>query len=116
MASLRTPEGTIEFNEHVKNRHKDEKCPLCEKESIKKFKYWRIVNNDFPYDMIAKIHHMIIPIRHVTFTVLSEAELKEIEEIKVSFINEDYDYIIEATQKNKSIPNHFHLHLIVAKF
>jgi hypothetical protein len=56
---------------------------------------------------------MIVPLRHVGEDELSEEEKAELLAIKKSYINEHYDYSLEAT--GKSIPNHFHLHLIVTK-
>ncbi|MDB5259692.1 MAG: hypothetical protein JWO73_900 [Candidatus Taylorbacteria bacterium] len=90
-------------------------CPLCEKPALRTFAHWKITGNKFPYDLIAKTHHMLIPIRHVTETGLNEAELKEYQQLKAAVVHPEYDYIIEATTKNKSVPAHFHLHLIVGK-
>jgi len=58
---------------------------------------------------------MVVPIRHITETGLSKEELEEFASLKKDVIDPGYDYIIEATTKNKSIPAHFHLHLIVGK-
>jgi hypothetical protein len=46
---------------------------------------------------------------------LSAEELREFALIKREVIDAGYDNIIEATTKNKSLPAHFHLHLIVGK-
>jgi diadenosine tetraphosphate (Ap4A) HIT family hydrolase len=113
MASLRTPEGKAKFHEHLKTVKPTDGCPLCTYKSIKDFKLWRIIGNRFPYDKIAKTHHMIIPMRHVTERELTKEELVEFKEIKDSFLESEYDWLIEATHKNKSVPEHFHLHLIV---
>jgi hypothetical protein len=116
MASFRTPEMKKKYEEHLQTGALDKACPLCDKKSIKTFKHWKIIDNKFPYDLIAKIHHMIVPIRHVVENDLNEEELEELRQIKENFfLNPQYDYIIEAATKNKSIPKHFHLHLIVAK-
>lgn len=89
-------------------------CALCAKTSTKTFAYWKIVPNDFPYDRIADVHEMIVPLRHVTENELSQEELAEYKIIKQEHLQE-YDYILEGTHKTKSIPEHFHLHLIVGK-
>ncbi len=88
---------------------------LCEKQALKEFRYWKVTDNSFPYDLIAKAHHMLVPVRHVSESELSEDELSELKEIKYTYANTEYDYLIEATSKNKSIPTHHHLHLIVGK-
>ena len=91
-------------------------CSLCkETKSIKEFKHWRILNNRFPWDRIAKTHHMIIPKRHTIYEELNEIEKKEFEIIKVGYIEEKYELIAEAMNKKKSIPKHLHIHLIILK-
>ena len=78
------------------------------------FTLWKIIPNDFPYDRIAKKHHMIVPLRHVQEKDLSTEERAELQEIKGRGFDDDtYEYIIEAAQKIKSVPGHFHLHLVV---
>ncbi|MFZ1019906.1 MAG: hypothetical protein WAN61_02865 [Minisyncoccia bacterium] len=90
-------------------------CKLCQEIVIKKFKHWKILKTRFPWDRIAKVHHMIVPIRHITFEQLNRAEKKEYEIIKESYIQKNYETIAESTNKTKTIPTHFHLHLIVIK-
>ena len=91
-------------------------CPLCEKEPLKDLGLWRIVDNSYPYDRIAKVHHMIIPARHVSEDGLTKDEQEQFRELKNSYIADNYDWIIEATHNNKSLPAHFHLHLLISKF
>jgi uncharacterized protein YnzC (UPF0291/DUF896 family) len=58
---------------------------------------------------------MVIPKRHVKESGLSEEEKKEYAEIKATYVENEYEFIMEPTVKLKSIPEHFHLHVIVAK-
>lgn len=115
MARLRTEEGEERYKKLIDTGFLNGSCKLCEAPSVKDFTRWRIIRNEFPYDRIAKIHDMIIPKRHVTENNLSTEEKKEYGEIKASHVEGTYEYIIEPTLKLKSIPEHFHLHLIVAK-
>lgn len=87
------------------------RCFLCDETPIKSFKYWKIIPNEFPYDLIAETHHMIIPLRHVDEAGLTAEELSEYKEIKAKKLHE-YAYIVETMNDKKSIPEHFHLHLI----
>ena len=116
MGALRTKKSQEKYLKLIANGFLDKKCNLCSKtkaESIKKFKYWRIVNNKFPYDRIAKINHILIPIRHTTEKNLNSAEKKELELIKWGYVKKNYEILVEVT--HKSIPAHFHVHLIVIK-
>lgn len=116
--ALRTTKTLNSYLKFIKNGFLAEECNLCNKKkagSIKKFKYWRIVDNLFPWDRIAKIHHMIIPKRHIVYTELTQAEKKEFDAIKIKYIEKNYDLIAEATQKKKTIPEHLHIHLIILR-
>ena len=111
---LRTPETSREYREYRANDNLKNECPLCNREAIKVFSHWKVMVNLFPYDKIASRHDMLVPLRHVTDAELTTDEKEELAIIRASFVQE-YDYIIEATVKTKSIPQHFHLHLIVGK-
>lgn len=84
---------------------------------VKEFKHWAIIKNEFPYDAVAKISHMISTKRNVPFdwNLLNEEELKEFAEIKNTYIKENYDALWENLPRGITIPIHFHLHLIVLK-
>lgn len=103
------------YKKYLSSQPFGDACPLCSKEAIKYFMCWKIVINDFPYDVIAASHHVLVPLRHVKGGGLSAVEKEELELIKAKYVDERYDYMIEATTKNKSIPDHFHVHLIVGK-
>ncbi len=111
---LRSKELIEKFKLHKAKGALKEGCVLCEAETIKTFTHWKVIPNLFPYDLIAETHHMLIPLRHVKETDLTDAEKRELADIKSDYVHQ-YDYIIETTNKTKSIPEHFHLHLIIAK-
>lgn len=58
---------------------------------------------------------MIIPKRHVIYYELNRAEKKEFDKIKENYIERKYNLIAEATINKKTIPLHFHIHLILEK-
>jgi hypothetical protein len=106
------------YHRYKKTHFKEGVCNLCNKTraaTIKNFKYWRIVKNIFPWDRIARTHHMIIPKRHVVYEDLSRAEKKELDKLRSSYINKHYWVMAEATHRKKSIPGHHHIHLLVLK-
>jgi hypothetical protein len=115
MAILRSEEVTRKYREHLAEKVCKGECELCLKTSIERFSLWKIVTNDFPYDKVAQTHHMLTPFRHILESQLTEAELDELQNIKKGCINTHYDYLLENTWREQSIPNHFHLHLIVTK-
>jgi hypothetical protein len=115
---VRTKKMHEKYQKYRKAHFKEGVCNLCHKTktaTIKSFRYWRIVPNLFPWDRIAKTHHMLIPKRHRTYEKLTPPEKKELEKLKPSYINQHYWVIAEATHRKKSIPDHFHLHLLVLK-
>lgn len=111
---LRSSETADKYSAHRKSGAMDNGCVLCTAPIIADFSYWKIIPNKFPYDLLAKEHHMLIPKRHSVEKELSNDEYQELLLIKERHFGK-YDYTIEATNKAKSIPEHFHLHLIVAK-
>lgn len=115
MGTLRTLKTQNSYDEHKRNGHLKNQCPLCTSETITEFTHWRLIDNKFPYDKISSTHHMIVPVRHIIETELTQEELAELMLLKNSILNEQYMLIFEALPRSKSIPNHFHLHLIVLK-
>ncbi len=85
--------------------------------AIKKFKYWFIVENDFPYDGVATVSHMILPIRRVVFKwdLLTKEEREELDELKKTYISDNYDAIQENMPSRQTVPGYFHLHLLTFK-
>ena len=115
MIGFRTDEGDRRYRAALAAGILDRGCPLCILPSIKEFTHWRIIKNEYPYDAVAAVHDMIVLKRHIAEGEFIEAEKQELLEIKNSHLNQEYEYIIEAIGKYKSIPAHFHLHLIVPK-
>ena len=112
---LRTKKTSKKFQKFKKAGFLANGCSLCKEKSIKKFKYWKITENNFPYDRIAKVNHILISKRHTVYEKLSIPERKELESIKRGYIQRKYQNMMEATQKSMSVPEHFHIHLVVLK-
>jgi diadenosine tetraphosphate (Ap4A) HIT family hydrolase len=58
---------------------------------------------------------MLVPLRHITEVEITPEERDEYLEIKKSHIDTEYEYIFISTKRTVSIPDHFHMHLIVVK-
>lgn len=112
--SFRTKEGNAQYDAYRATGVLEKSCVLCERESLHEFTLWRIIENRFPYDRIASVHHMLVPKRHTSEGELTDDERRELYEIKQNSL-EEYQFIIEPTPHVKSIPAHFHLHLVVSK-
>lgn len=84
---------------------------------VEDFEHWKIIENDFPYDAVAKTSHMIATKRQIPFDwkLLNQEEIKEFENLRDGYIRENYDVIYENLPKGQTIPGHFHLHLLVLK-
>ncbi len=116
MASLRTKKTEKTYRQYRKQfSTKNKECDLCTKEPLFLFTYWKIIENSFPYDLIAKKHNMIVPIRHCCEEELTKKECKEFLELKKKFIHNDYDYLLESSARLKTIPEHFHIHLLTLR-
>jgi diadenosine tetraphosphate (Ap4A) HIT family hydrolase len=115
MATLRLDETKAAYDAYQTLDEFKDTCPLCKAPTVKAFTYWRVVKNRFPYDKIAGVHDMLVPKRHITEKDINQDEWHELANIKEEFIHPNYQFMIEATHKTKSIPAHFHLHLIVLK-
>lgn len=114
--SWRTKETKDAYTLARANGHLSNGCTLCQISLPKKeFKHWKIQPNMFPYDRVAEVHDLIYTRRHVRGRDLNEEERAELNELKYSYLNDNYQFIIESIPKIKSIPDHYHLHLIVAK-
>lgn len=111
--TLRTPETEQQYQDFKDKGHLQDGCALCKEIPIETFTHWKIIPNRFPYDKIAEKHDMIIPIRHSA--EINDEERVELLILRSTYINEHYRYILEATTRAKSIPAHFHLHLIEIK-
>src|SRR6185369_7348001 len=115
MAHLRSAAQQAKYDAYKAAGGLENGCRLCERKPLKTFKYWRIIGNKFPFDRIAKVHHMIVPKRHVAEPQLRQAEVSEFRRIKEDYLNKKYEFLIEATHLKKSIPEHFHIHLVIVK-
>lgn len=111
--TLRLPDTEKAYDLAREKRTKagDQQCPLCGVPSLREFTYWRLVPNKFPYDKVAKTHHMLVPKRCVPFSELTHVELQELDAIKRE-LDACYHYYLETTLRQRSVPGHYHLHCI----
>lgn len=92
--------------------HSDRPCPLCTEPAIRTYTHWKILDDKFPYDAIARVHHMLTPVRHTDELGLTAEERTELDALKLSLARE-YDQFTENAERLRSVPGHYHLHLLV---
>ncbi|MDB5204140.1 MAG: hypothetical protein JWP09_168 [Candidatus Taylorbacteria bacterium] len=118
MRTLRTKEGEQKYIDVMKSGLNNNSCFFCDLDKqtiIAEFDNFRIIENNFPYDEVAEIHHMIYPKRHMIGTEMTHQERDELEELKTIYCKErNYQYILEGITKI-SIPAHVHFHLLTLK-
>jgi hypothetical protein len=102
-----------EYDRYIATGGLKGECKLCQAQSVKEFQLWRVINNKFPYDRVASVSHMIIPTRHASEKEVTAEEWAELTTIKDEYVHPTYDFLIEAAHHKKSIPGHYHIHLIV---
>ena len=88
---------------------------LLHLEALWSGEFWFIAANEFPYDMIAETHHLLVP--HRVFAEAWEMTIPEIVELNKikERVGMDYDSINENTHKRRSVGRHYHLHLLKYK-
>lgn len=115
--SLRTKKTEVSYKIFRKSQS-DDVCFFCDKQKqkiIKKYKYFIIIKNNFPYDRVAKTSHILFPKRHIKEKELNNEELLELQKIKQKIIeSKTYSYMIQGLSL-MSIPDHLHFHLIDLK-
>ena len=79
--------------------------------------YWKIIPNQYPYDAIAEVHHLLVPVRKVVNELdLNVMERVHLDECKAWIRDEQlYDMIIMNFPHQQSAPQRLHYHLIKLK-
>lgn len=109
--SLRTVKDELQYSK-AKNTGVT-KCFLDE-ERLMEWKYWALIENEFPYSAAFKTHHMLIPKRIVDDKNLSIDERIEMDNI-LSELSETYDCVLINFKNKQSRRDHFHMHLLIYK-
>lgn len=112
MGSLRTKEGNRRYQDAIAGGLLEAGCPICKDVPLKRFKAWKIMKNAYPYDKIAVKHDILVPLRHVRSEEITQEEWLEFNEIKNAYVSENYEWLIESVARKRSIPDHYHMHLV----
>ncbi len=109
---MRTPEMRAKIDSWIAENRDSSSCPMCDMPAVKEYTYWKVQENDFPYDHISKKHHLLTLKRHVgelrDLTVDESAEYHEI----AHTLHGEYSAITLNLGSVRSVPKHLHFHLL----
>lgn len=88
--------------------------PLLNEPRLREWRYWALIDNDFPYTAAFKKHHMLIPKREVKENDLNSREREELKLI-IEEVSKDYDCQLINFINKQSVRNHYHIHLLTYK-
>ena len=109
--SLRTARDEIAYSKHKKH---GQSVPLHQESAIKDWKYWKLIDNSFPYTVAFQLHHMLVPKRPVTAEELTNSEKAEMASI-LEELSDEYDCHLVNFPKKQSNRGHYHIHLLQYK-
>jgi len=98
-------------------RRQEGECFMCDSEGyevVQEFQNWLLIENNYPYDAIATVHHLLVPKRHVAdINELTGFEIQERDWLYAKFEKDrQYDFILKNFTIGQSQPQHAHYHLI----
>lgn len=112
---VRKPGTEAKYKAYLAGERKG--CPFCLQDGlprkiVKKYEYWYITENLFPYDREYSESFMLAPFRHVEHIwELNEDELDEYWLIRKEMVGMDFDELLENMPREKT-QIHYHQHLL----
>lgn len=108
--TLRTDETQARYDQ---DRAAGKLVPLKDIPSIRDFAYWRLIHNEYPHDKETDLHHMLVPMRVFPEMMdMNMNEWTELVELMTEILNDKYDSFKVNTDKQRTIPDHFHVHCL----
>jgi len=113
--TLRKPETEIKYQDWL-NSPKDEACCFCRElnspTSIikRRWEYWALMANDYPYDKVFNQHDLLFSLRHVSWEDLTVKEVEEYNHI-LKKLKPGYHQLLENVGDRISQKSHYHIHL-----
>lgn len=98
-------------------KHKEGYCFMCQLADvviIKQFEHWYIIENQYPYDTVAEIHHLLVPRDHIAKAERLTPQCTEEAATIMEAIEAEgfYDCFISNFPVGQSQKQHFHIHLV----
>ena len=109
--ALRSEEMHNRYRDFIGNKEPDSSF-FFTGSAVKEYMHWRLIDNDFPYDVLASRHCILTPRRKFQEDwEMVESERAELFEIKKELGN-DFDTIMENFGHQRTFSMHYHLHFI----
>jgi hypothetical protein len=115
--TLRRPETEKIYREVIAQRLAEgiSGCRLCMIESASRFPhytYWRAVENQFPYDLVAERSWILVAANCVAnWNDLPPAAWDEYHQIRRTAVNYGVNFFLWSTPLSQSVPGHYHEHM-----
>jgi len=107
----RSPELDQEYRDFLKTKP----VPFEKNKVIENYGDWILVENDYPYDLLYKKHHLLIPRARVgSFTQLNKISQRRYHTL-LAHLEDQYDLYFVNMAKGRTVPTHWHCHLAVWK-
>ena len=111
--TLRTDKVQKKYMEYLATPKSKECCFCRERDSDsiikRKYKYWLLMHNEYPYDKVYRQHDLLSSKRHVGWGDLTVNEIAEYNIIRDE-LREKYEQTIENLGAASSQRGHFHIH------
>lgn len=120
MKTLRTPETEAKYAQYKKDlgdRLSNFNFDLTGEENVivKEFKHWTLIKNNFPYDIIASKHDLLVSKRIFSdFDEMNDSERGELSAVKKE-LSGSYDFLLENLPSKMTVKKHFHIHFLKMK-
>lgn len=82
--------------------------------TVQEWDHWRLVVNDYPYDLAFGVHDMLVAKRPGVTEMwdLNDAERTELEKILRTFVQPSYHMTFENMPTRRSAPQRYHIHTV----
>lgn len=108
--SLRSAETEVTYG---KAKQLGATVPLESITPLLEWTYWKLIPNDFPYDLAYQISHMLLTKEAAPdWDDLSAEAKEEYYDIRREYLKPQYSQIIENCPALRSYPTRFHLHAV----
>lgn len=112
--SMRLPATESEYVKYQRSADPD-KCPLCDgRKVLRRFLFWKIVENQYPYDLVSDVSHMLITRKHNLCWLGRNLAALELYLMVFPKLRRGgyYTVFLENLTRRKTVPGHAHWHLL----